>query len=104
MSTSAAQFQFAAEFVAFLVGAAGIALVVLGADLLTRVVWARGLLVVGFTGLATAAFMHGSLLVGDDSEGGIAAIRAAGLVAVAIGSLRWRGGILSRQLLWAGLV
>src|SRR3954451_8990929 len=104
MSTPAAQFQFAAEFVAFLVGAAGVALVVLGADLLARVVWARVLLVIGFTGLATAAFMHGSLLVGDDSDAGIAAIRFGGLVAVAVGSLRWRGGNVSRQLLWAGVI
>src|SRR2546423_6857990 len=103
MSTSAAQFQFAAEFVAFLVGAAGVALVLLGADLLSRVAWVRALLALGFAGLVAASFAHGSLLVGEDSRGLIAAVRGAGLLCAALGSVRWRGGAASRQLLWAGL-
>jgi two-component system sensor histidine kinase VicK len=101
LTTSAAQFQFAAEFVAFLAAAAGLALVVLGAELLTRVAWARFALAVGFAGLLGASFLHGSLLV-DRSDATIAAIRAGGIVACAIGGLRWRDRV-SRRLLWAGL-
>jgi PAS domain S-box-containing protein len=101
LTTSAAQFQFAAEFVAFLAAAAGLALVVLGAELLTRVAWARFALAVGFAGLLGASFLHGSLLV-DRSDATIAAIRAGGIVACAIGGLRWRDRV-SWRLLWAGL-
>ena len=103
MSTSAAEFQFAAEFVAFLVAAAGLALVILGADLLARVLWARVLLALGFAGLIAASFAHGSLLAGDNSKALIATVRAIGLAGVAAGSVRWRGGPISRQFLWVGL-
>src|SRR3954447_15325081 len=103
MSTSAAQFQFAAEFVAFLIAAAGLALVLLGANLLTRTVWARILLALGFGGLLAASFLHGSLLVDETRRGLIAGLRAGGIACVAVGSLRWRGGLASKRLLWAGL-
>src|SRR3954470_10393254 len=103
MTTSAAEFQFAAEFIAFVVAAAGLALVMLDADLLARVLWARLLLAAGFAGLVAASFAHGSLLAGTDNDPAIATVRAVGLVCVAAGSLRWRGGAVSRQLLWGGL-
>src|SRR5205814_9987682 len=91
MSTSAAQFQFVAEFVAFLAAAAGAALVVLGSDLLSRVIWARVALAVGFLGLLAAAFLHGSLLVDESSRQAIAAVRFAGIAAGGLGALQWQG-------------
>jgi len=104
LSTSAAQFQFVAEFVAFLAAAAGLALVVLGGDLLTRVIWARLAMAVGFAALLAAAFLHGSLLIDESSRQGVAGLRFGGIVAVALGAWQWRGRRSSRQLLLAGLL
>src|SRR5205823_7661114 len=86
------------------VAAAGLALVIMGADLLARDVWARVLAAMGFIGLGAAAFAHGSLLAGPDAKAAVSAVRAVGIVGVAAGSLRWRGSVLSRQLLWGGLL
>jgi len=103
MSTSAAEFQFVAEFVAFLVATAGLALVTLGSGILARATWARVLLTGGFAALAVAAFAHGSLLAGDDVRLATAVVRGLGLAALVGGALRWRGSVPSARLLWAGI-
>ena len=101
MSTSA-QFTFAAEFVAFLAAAAGLAMALLRGEVVVRPPWARLPLGVGFFGLAAAAFLRGSLLV-DGPTGSVVALRAAGILAVLAGTVMWKEGGLSRQLLWGGL-
>ena len=101
--SSTAQFHFAAEFVAFLAAAAGLSLVLLRGELLTRVPWARTALGLGFTAIGTAAFFRGSLLLGDIENELLLMVRAAGLVAVAVGSLNWTGGQGARRLLWLGI-
>ncbi|HEX3539088.1 MAG TPA: ATP-binding protein [Acidimicrobiales bacterium] len=105
MTSTVAQVQFAAEFVTFLVAAAGLALVVLRNELTASRPPERLALTIGFLATALAAFGHGSLLVNGNLEGGIIALRMAGIVALAIGSAMWRDerGV-ARQLLWAGLV
>jgi PAS domain S-box-containing protein len=103
MSSAAAQLQFAAEFVAFLAAAAGLALVVLRADLAGRFWWAQVALGAGFLALAAAAFAHGSLVVSDQRHAAIAAVRAAGVLLVAIGAVWWQAPGSSRRLLVAGL-
>jgi PAS domain S-box-containing protein len=89
MSSTLAQFQFAAEFVTLMVAAAGLALAVLRPDAsrasgrrsLHR--WSSGL---GFLTAGTVAFLHGSLLVTGDPGGGFAIARlvAAGLLVVSV--------------------
>lgn len=101
--SSTAQFHFAAEFVAFLAAAAGLSLVLLRGELLTRAPWARTALGLGFTAIGTAAFFRGSLLLGDIENELLLMVRAAGLVAVAVGSLNWTGGAGPRRLLWMGI-
>ncbi|MDQ1395136.1 MAG: two-component system, OmpR family, sensor histidine kinase VicK, partial [Acidimicrobiaceae bacterium] len=103
MSTSAAQFQFAAEFVSFLAATAGLALVVLRGDLLTRAAWAKALFAIGFLAVAAGAFTHGSLLVHESARSSIVGLKAGGVVAIALGSLSWQGGRAARGLLWLGL-
>ena len=101
--SSTAQFHFAAEFVAFLAAAAGLSLVLLRGELLTRAPWARTALGLGFTAIGAAAFFRGSLLLGDVENELLLMVRAAGLVAVAVGSLNWTGGPGARRLLWMGI-
>src|SRR5688572_13953758 len=101
--SSTAQFHFAAEFVAFLAAAAGLSLVLLRGELLTRATWARTALGLGFTAIGTAAFFRGSLLLGDIENELLLMVRAVGLVAVGVGSLNWTGGQGSRRLLWMGI-
>src|SRR5437868_7115174 len=72
-------------------------------DLVTRTGWGRSLLAVGFVAMATAAFLHGSLVVDDSYRSTVAAIRAAGVLAVVAGSLSWNSSRLSRAVLWLGL-
>src|SRR4051812_34222907 len=62
MSTSA-QFTFAAEFVAFLAAAAGLAMALLRGEVVVRPNWVRAPLGAGFASLAGAAFLRGSLIV-----------------------------------------
>lgn len=104
MPASAAQTQFAAEFVLFLVALAGLALVALRAALLTESRWGRAMLAVGFAGLTASAFLHGSLLVPNLSSPVIVGLRAAGIACVAAGAARWRATGWARSVLWAGLV
>jgi len=103
VSTSLAQFQFAAEFIAFLAAAAGLALVLLRSDLLTRSPWAETVLALGFGALLTAAFLHGSLLIGESSRATITVLRGFGIVAVAAGSMTWRGSAVTQRMLWLSL-
>ncbi len=101
MSTSA-QFTFAAEFVAFLAAAAGLAMALLRGEVVVRPTWVRVPLGFGFAALAAGAFLRGSLVV----EGGTAEVvvlRSIGLIAVAVGALRWEERGLARQLLWLAL-
>ncbi|HWW52939.1 MAG TPA: HAMP domain-containing protein, partial [Acidimicrobiales bacterium] len=104
MLSTAAQGRFAAEFATFLVAAAGLAVVGLRAELLSRVDWARGLMAVGFTAVGAAAFLQGSGIVANRADVLTAVVMAAGLLAVAAGTVRWTGGVLARRLLLAGLV
>ncbi|MDP9073219.1 MAG: ATP-binding protein [Actinomycetota bacterium] len=105
MSTAVAQIQFAAEFVTFLVAAAGLALVVLRNELTTRRPPERLALALGFLVTGAAAFGHGSLLLNADLEGVVVGLRIAGIVALGIGSIWWwRGGRVARRMLWLGLV
>lgn len=101
MPAFAAQYQFAASFTVFLVALAGLALVVLREALTTRP-GARLALGAGFVGIGTGAFLQGSLLVADRDDPALLGLRLAGVVAIAVGSLQWRGSALSRALLWTG--
>src|SRR2546423_4923256 len=103
MSAPAAQFQFAAEFVTFLVAAAGLALAVLRTELLSEPGWGRAGLALGLLAMATGAFLHGSRLVTHADAPGLVALAGAAVVFLAAGSLRWRGEDLARRLLWAGV-
>ena len=103
MSASAAQFQFAAEFVTFLAAAAGLALVLLRGELVARPLASRGVLGAGFLALSTAAFVHGSRLIEEGDDPLVLGLRATGVAAVALGSLPWCAGITSRRLLWVGI-
>src|SRR2546421_328435 len=103
MSAPAAQFQFAAEFVTFLVAAAGLALAVLRTELLSEPGWGRAGLALGLLAMATGAFLHGSRLVTHADAPGLVALAGAAVVFLAAGSLRWRGEDLARRLPWAGV-
>lgn len=105
MTTEAARIQFAAEFVTFLVAAAGLALVVLRNELTTNRPPERLSLAIGFLATGVAAFGHGSLLLHDSTEGIVIGLRVAGIVGLGIGSIWWwRGGPIARRLLMVGLV
>ncbi|HEX3424570.1 MAG TPA: ATP-binding protein [Acidimicrobiales bacterium] len=104
MSFTVALIQFAAEFVTFLVAAAGLSLVVLREELTTKRPPERLALTIGFLATALAAFGHGSLLLKGDLTSFVIGLRAAGIAGLAIGSVWWwrgRGG--ARRLLWIGL-
>ena len=103
MISTSAQALFAAEFATFLVATAGLLVVALRADLLSRDWWSRIVLVLGFGTLAAVAYQQGSTVTAKVSPT-LAIIQAAGLVAVAIGTLRWSSGPTGRKLLWLGLV
>ena len=100
MPAFAAQYQFAAAFIVFLVALAGVALVLLRGEPLTTRTSARLALGAGFLGIAAEAFLRGSLLV--DASSALLGLRAAGLASLIVGSLNWRGSALSRALLWSG--
>ncbi|MEY2399071.1 MAG: two-component system, OmpR family, sensor histidine kinase VicK [Actinomycetota bacterium] len=101
MSTSA-QFTFAAEFVAFLAAAAGLAMALLRGEVVLRPLWVRVPIGSGFAALAAAAFLRGSLVV-DGPTATVVALRAAGVVVVLAGTLAWEERGLARHLLWAAL-
>jgi PAS domain S-box-containing protein len=101
--SSTAQFHFAAEFVTFLAAASGLALVLLRGELLTRSAWARYVMGFGFLAVGAAAFFRGALLGNDIQTDFLLALRALGLVAIAIGSLNWNAGEAERRTLWLGV-
>ena len=103
MGSVPAQFEFAAQFASFLVAAAGVALVLLRAELLSRSPWARASLGVGFAALAAAAFLTGSLLVQPATNPVVGGLRGAGLILILVGSVRWRAGDSSQALVWLGV-
>ena len=103
MSSSAVQIRFAVEFATFLVAIAGAALVALRPALIGASTRARIILPVGFVAIGTAAFLHGSLLVGNSGEGAVAAVRLAGVVLVALSTIRWDTEPTFRRVLLAGL-
>src|SRR5690606_30357414 len=57
---------------------------------LARRAFARVLLVAGAGALAAAAFLHGSLLVGDGSAAVLVGLRLGGITAVAASIAGWR--------------
>ncbi len=101
MSTSA-QFTFAAEFVAFLAAAAGLAMALLRGEVVLRPPWVRAPIGAGFGALATAAFFRGSLIV-DGPTATVIGLRAAGVVVVLGGAIAWEERGLAKQLLWGAL-
>ena len=99
--SSTAQYQFAAEFVTFLACAAGLAVVVLRSELVARNGWSQFFLTAGFLVLGTSAFLHGALVGTADEL--VFALRGAGVVLLAAGTLDWHGPPSARRLLWLGL-
>lgn len=95
-----AQSQFAAEFITFLAAAAGLALVLLRSSLASRVAWGASLLAAGFFGVATAAFLHGSLIIEDGGDPVLLIVRALALAALAGGATTWAAGPNSQRVLW----
>ena len=104
MSSAAAQLRFAAEFATFLVAAAGLAVVLLRPRLVVAAGWPRAALAGGFVAVGLAAFLRGSLVVGDAAGAGVVALGLGGVAALAVGSLRWEAGDLPRALFGAGLL
>ena len=102
MSASAAEVHFAAEFVTFLAAAVGIAVVVLRGDLLTAQ-RTRVPMGAGFVLLGAAAFLHGSLLLGDSDTTFLTALRVLGVAGLAVGATQWAGPKQGIRLLWPGL-
>jgi PAS domain S-box-containing protein len=98
----AAQGRFAAEFLAFLVAVAGLALVGLRAELLSEHRVGRGVLAIGFGGLAGTSFLQGTLIIHNHSDVATELVRLAALLAILLGSLRWAGTGRSLWLLRIG--
>lgn len=103
MSPEGAQLRFAVEFATFLVAVAGAAIVLLRPHLVGANRRSRGVLALGFAGVAAAAFLHGSLLTGT-TEPAVITLRGAGIVLLAIGTLTWGDARASRRALWISLV
>ncbi|MGH9285844.1 MAG: hypothetical protein ACRD0M_09260, partial [Acidimicrobiales bacterium] len=103
MITSAAQLQFAAEFVLFVVVLAGAALGGLRAELLAGRALSRAAFATGFVLLGGSAFLHGALVYDHPDDPVIVGLRGAGVVALALGSVGWRAGRGARWLFHGGL-
>ena len=104
MTTEAAQLQFAAEFTLFIAALVALTVTALKPDLLFRRSASRLLFQVGAASLAAAAFLHGSLLVDDPTQGGLVLARAVGIIAIGVSMLRWTGPSNARAMTWFGLV
>jgi PAS domain S-box-containing protein len=102
--TTAAQGRFAAEFATFLVTTAGLSLVRLRPELLSRFRWARTLLTVGFAALGTTSFLLGSLLVADQANVAANIVQGAGLIALGVGAVGMTGSPTPRRLVWGALI
>ncbi|MCA1842133.1 MAG: HAMP domain-containing protein, partial [Actinobacteria bacterium] len=103
MSDSSTQLRFAVEFATFLVAVAGAAVVVLRPALVGARARARLALALGFVALATAAFLHGSLLLGADATA-LVVVRGAAIVLLALGNVGLTEDRSTRRVLWAALV
>lgn len=88
MSTSAAQLQFAAELVVFLVSVVGFAFAV-RAQALRAPPTVRSLLGAGFLAASVAAFLRGSLLVAKAGTPALVALRLGGVALLVAGAARW---------------
>jgi len=103
MASSSVELQFAAEFAVFLVAAAGLAVIVLRSELLSRSSLGAAALGAGFCGVGAAALFRGSLLVRRGADPALVASMAIGLFLLLAGSVRWGGGRAARRLLWLAL-
>lgn len=97
------QLRFTAEFVTFLVAAAGLTMVLLRPELLGRSIQTRLGLGSGFALLALSAFMSGSLLASADAAV-VVVPRVVGAAGIASGSLGWAGSNRARWALIVGVV
>ncbi|MHB1486635.1 MAG: sensor histidine kinase [Acidimicrobiales bacterium] len=103
MGSSAAQLLFTAEFVIFLVTLAGLALVLLRPELVSRRLGASVVMGSGFTLISLSGFLHGSLLVSGSRPAPILTLRGVGVLAVAVASVAWAAQAPARVWLWTGL-
>ena len=101
--SSSAQIHFAAEFVTFLAAAAGLAIVLLRSELVSRAGWSKPVLAGGFLAIGASAFLQGSLIVSSDYDHFALVLRGVGIVAAVAGSFSWTGGTNARAFLWVGL-
>ncbi|MDQ1401891.1 MAG: two-component system, OmpR family, sensor histidine kinase VicK [Actinomycetota bacterium] len=101
--SSSAQFRFAAEFVTFLAAASGLALVLLRAELLSRVSWARFAFGAGVTAIGAAAFLHGSLIIESATNPVLLLIGGAGIASMGAATTQWHGERSTRTVLWVSL-
>jgi hypothetical protein len=69
--------------VLFLACVAGIALAAIRRGTAAEPTTARSALIAGFVGVASAAFLHGSLLIGDPGAAGVRIPRLVGLALLA---------------------
>jgi PAS domain S-box-containing protein len=99
--SSSAQYQFASEFVTFLACAAGLAVVLLRGELISRSWPGRALLALGFFSLGTAGFLHGALVGVSDPL--VYSLRGAAVIIVALGTVDWVADAPARRVLWLGL-
>ena len=102
MSDSSTQLRFAVEFATFLVAVAGAAVVLFRPTLVGARGRARLSLFLGFMCLATAAFLHGSLLSNAD-DAVLVAVRGMGIVLLALGTFGLTDDRTTRRVLWAAL-
>jgi len=102
MSPEAAQLRFAVEFATFLVSVAGATIVLLRPQLVGANQRSRIVLGLGFLSVATAAFLHGSLLTGT-REVPVIILRSAGIVLLAAGTLGWGEDRTTRRFLWVSV-
>lgn len=104
VSAAAAQFQFGAEFVAFLAAAAGVALLLLRVELAEGRREARIGLVIGLTALASAAFLDGAHIVPHRTSTAVVGLRLGGAAVVALASVAWAALLRTKVLLTVGVV
>ena len=100
MSATEVQLRFAAEFALFLVSIADIGFAVLRSELLVERTGARVAAVLGFAGLAAAAFASGALVVDDPTAGTVVGLRLAGVVMLLVAVLYFTvlGGIIGTTI------
>ncbi len=104
MTTEAAQLQFAAEFTLFIASLAALAVTALRPDLLFRRPLGRVAFAGGSVALATAAFLHGSLLLDTADDPLLVALRGSGILLLGGSLLRWAGPVNGRLLAATGVV